>query len=211
VFLSGQAGPGGFTGRPGGFSWRTKPKQNILFERFSAAFTKKVSKVRNINHIQLNHRSPAIAVFHPSTRPRLMQADAGFFNHVQAAKKPGGRPGRLGTLTIADTGQDCGRLYRALVLKISARNVPVPPYSCPRRDDDVGPRKTVIWTDGDGCAVLNDAGTDGMALLQSVPSEHTNEGWTVDIHRGRCFHRPPAVIRRPRPSSGGYNIYLEEA
>jgi hypothetical protein len=27
-----------------------------------------------------------------------MQADAGYLNHVQAAKKPGGRPGRLGTL-----------------------------------------------------------------------------------------------------------------
>jgi len=27
-----------------------------------------------------------------------MQADAGFLNHVQAAKKPGGRPGRLRTL-----------------------------------------------------------------------------------------------------------------
>jgi len=72
--------------KPGGFSWWTKPKQNILFERFYAAFTKKVSKVRNINHIQLNHRSPAIAGFHPSTRPRLMQADAGCLNHVQAGR-----------------------------------------------------------------------------------------------------------------------------
>jgi hypothetical protein len=61
-----------------------------LLERFSAAFTKKVSKVQNINHIQLNHRSPAIAVFHPSTRPRPMQADAGFLNHVQAGR-PAGR------------------------------------------------------------------------------------------------------------------------
>jgi hypothetical protein len=34
----------------------------------------------------LNHHSPAIAVFHPSTRPRLMQADAGFSNHVQAGQ-----------------------------------------------------------------------------------------------------------------------------
>jgi len=86
------AGPSraAFSWRPGGFSWRTKPKQNILFERFSAAFTKKVSKVRNINHIQLNHRSPAIVVFHPSTKPRLMQADAGFLNHVQA-RRPAGR------------------------------------------------------------------------------------------------------------------------
>jgi hypothetical protein len=75
-----------FSWRPGGFSWRTKPKQNILFEGFSAAFTKKVSKVRNRNHIQLNHRSPAIAVFHLLTRPRLMQADAGFLNHVQAGR-----------------------------------------------------------------------------------------------------------------------------
>jgi hypothetical protein len=74
----GRAGPGDFSWRPAAVSWRTKPKQNILF-------TKKVSKVRNINHIQLNHRSPAIAVFHPSTMPRLLQADAGFLNHVQAA------------------------------------------------------------------------------------------------------------------------------
>jgi hypothetical protein len=62
-----------------------------LFERFSAGFTKKVSKVRKISYIQLNHRSPAIAVFHPSTRPRLMQADASFLNHVQAGP---GRPQR---------------------------------------------------------------------------------------------------------------------
>jgi len=45
VFLSGQAGlSGGFQMRAGGFSWRTKPKQNILFESFSAAFTKKSLK-----------------------------------------------------------------------------------------------------------------------------------------------------------------------
>jgi hypothetical protein len=90
-----RAGPAGFflaagrpicRPRPGGVLWRTMPKQNILFQRFSAAFTKTVSKVRNINHIQLNHRSPAVAVFHPSTRPRLMQADAGILNHVQAGR-----------------------------------------------------------------------------------------------------------------------------
>jgi hypothetical protein len=68
-----QAFPAGLQAVLGG----TKPKQNILFERFSAVYTKKVSKARNINHIQLNHRSPAIAVFYPLTRPRLMQADAG--------------------------------------------------------------------------------------------------------------------------------------
>ena len=95
MFLSGQAGlsggvqmragpglaafPAGLAAFHGGLSWRTKPKQNILF-------TKKVSKVRNINHIQLNHRSPAIAVFHPSTRPRRMQADAGISNHVQTGR-----------------------------------------------------------------------------------------------------------------------------
>jgi len=62
------------------------PKQNILFERLSAAYTKKVSKVRNINHIQLNHRSPAIAAFHPSTRPRLVQADVSFLYHVQTSQ-----------------------------------------------------------------------------------------------------------------------------
>jgi hypothetical protein len=51
--------------------------------------------VRNINHIQLNRRSPAIAVFHPSTRPRLMQADAGCLNHVQAGRAASD-PGRAG-------------------------------------------------------------------------------------------------------------------
>jgi hypothetical protein len=108
VFLSGQAalsggfemraGPGrrGFLGgraadlqafswRPAGFSWRTMPKQNILFERFSAANTKSLQSTKH-NHIKLNHRSPAIAVFYPSTRLRLMQADAGFLNHVQAGR-----------------------------------------------------------------------------------------------------------------------------
>jgi len=73
------------------------PKQNILFERFSAAFTKKVSKVRNINHIELNHRSLAIAVFHPATRPRLMHADAGFLNQVQAGPlRNTGVPSKVG-------------------------------------------------------------------------------------------------------------------
>jgi len=113
VLLSGQAGPAlhrpGLAGLSSGFQMRAGPglaaflgglaaflggraaflgglslNRIFCFERFSAAFTKKVSKVQNINHIQLNHRSPAIAVFHPSTRPRLMQADAGCLNHVQA-------------------------------------------------------------------------------------------------------------------------------
>jgi len=39
-----------------------------------------------MHHIQLNHRSPAIAAFHPSTRPRLMQADAVFLNHMQVGR-----------------------------------------------------------------------------------------------------------------------------
>jgi len=47
-------------------------KQNILFEQFSAAFANNVSQVHNICHIQQNHHSPAIAVFHPSTRERLV-------------------------------------------------------------------------------------------------------------------------------------------
>jgi hypothetical protein len=57
-----------------------------LFQRFSAAFTKKVSIVQNINHIQLNHRSPAIAVFHPATKPREGHADVSFVNYVQAMR-----------------------------------------------------------------------------------------------------------------------------
>jgi hypothetical protein len=71
---------------PGGFSWWTQPKQHILFERFSAAFTKKVSKVQNRNHIQLNHRNPTIAVVHPSTGLRHLQADKDLLNHVQAGQ-----------------------------------------------------------------------------------------------------------------------------
>jgi hypothetical protein len=50
--------------------------------------------------------------------------------------------------TISDPSQDYGYLYRALVPEISARDGPVPIYSFPRRDDDVGPRKTVVLTDG---------------------------------------------------------------
>jgi len=67
-----------FSWQPGGFSWRTKPKHNFLF-------IKKVSKVWNINHIQLNHHSPSIAAFHPSTRPTIMQANEGYFNNMLAA------------------------------------------------------------------------------------------------------------------------------
>ena len=112
-----RAGPAGFSGRAcrlflGGraaFLAGLSLNRIFLFERFSA-FTKKVSKVWNINHIQPNHRSPAIAVLYPSTRPRLMQADAGFLNHVQAAKKPGGRPGRLRTLILCCTLSVCAVL-----------------------------------------------------------------------------------------------------
>jgi hypothetical protein len=62
----------------------TKHKQHILFERHSAVDTMKASKVRNMHHIQLNHRSPAMVAFHPSTSPRLISA--GFLNHVQAGQ-----------------------------------------------------------------------------------------------------------------------------
>ena len=47
-------------------------QSHVFFERFSAAYTKRASQVRNMHHIQRNHRCPAIAVFHPLTRPRLM-------------------------------------------------------------------------------------------------------------------------------------------
>jgi len=83
LFLGGRAASlGGRVALFGGLS------QNRIFcsKDSLLSFTKKVSKVRNINHIQLNHRSPAIAVFHPSTRPRLMQAGAGFLNQVQAGR-----------------------------------------------------------------------------------------------------------------------------
>jgi len=105
VFLSGQAGPAVHSpGLSGGFQMRAGPGLQA-FPAGLAAFLgglslnriccskdsllpilRKSPKVRNINHIQPNHRNPAIAVFHPSTRPRLMQADAGFLNHVQAGR-----------------------------------------------------------------------------------------------------------------------------
>ena len=78
-----------FSWGPGGFSSRKKPKQIILFERSSAAFTKNVSKVRNINHLQFNYRSPAIAVFNLSTTPWLMQTDARILNDVQTGMLAG--------------------------------------------------------------------------------------------------------------------------
>jgi len=94
VFLSGQAG------LSGGFQMRAGPGL-AAFQAGLAAFLGRLSlnrifcskdsllallrKSPKYDHIQLNHCSPAIAVFHPSTRPRLMQADAGFLNHVQAA------------------------------------------------------------------------------------------------------------------------------
>jgi len=112
VFLSGQAdhsggcqmraGPGLAASRP---AWRLflaamclllscraaflgglSRNRIFCFERLSAAFTKILSKVQNINHIPLNYRSPTIAIFHLSTRPRFMQADAGFINRVQAVQ-----------------------------------------------------------------------------------------------------------------------------
>ena len=79
--------PGFAQDGPGDFSWRNKPKLSILFEEFSAAFTNKVPKVRNINYILLNYSSLAIPGFHQSTRPRLVQADAGLWNHVRAGQR----------------------------------------------------------------------------------------------------------------------------
>jgi len=73
-------------------SW-TECKQNILFKLFSAAFTKKLSQGHNINHIQLSHCTPAIAVFHQSSKLGLMQANARLFESCA------GRPGHLEHLT----------------------------------------------------------------------------------------------------------------
>jgi hypothetical protein len=69
-----------------GFSCQTEPKQNILFGRFSAAYTKQGSDVHNINYIKLNNCVPAIAVFHPSTEPRIIQANTGFVQCVQVGR-----------------------------------------------------------------------------------------------------------------------------
>jgi len=52
------------------------------------------------------------------------------------------------TCLYTDPGQNYGHLYLALVLKFSGRDRPVSPYSCPRRDDDVGPRKIVVRMGG---------------------------------------------------------------
>jgi hypothetical protein len=63
--------------------------------------------------------------------------------------------------TIYDPGQDYGNLYRALVLEFSPRDGLVLRNSCPGRDDDVGPRMTIVppdrwesWTLGCACALL---------------------------------------------------------
>jgi hypothetical protein len=67
VFQSSQAGRLAFLSG-------TKHNQHILFEKYSAACTKKASKVRNMHRHQLNYRNSAITVFHPTTRLKLMQA-----------------------------------------------------------------------------------------------------------------------------------------
>jgi hypothetical protein len=56
------------------FLGSTKNTQHILLERYSAAYTMKAPKVRNMHDIQRNHRCPVIAAFHQSTRPKFMQA-----------------------------------------------------------------------------------------------------------------------------------------
>jgi len=79
----------------GSDSLLTKPRQNILFEPFSATFTIIVLQVQNINHIKPNHCSHSIFIFHPSTRRSHVQADGGWLKDVQAC-----RPGDI------DQGQD---------------------------------------------------------------------------------------------------------
>jgi hypothetical protein len=94
VFLSGQAAlSGGFEMRAGRLFLGGRAAflgglslNRIFCSKDSLLPILRVSKVQIINHIKLNHRSPAIAVFYPSTRLRLMQADAGFLNHVQAGR-----------------------------------------------------------------------------------------------------------------------------
>jgi hypothetical protein len=54
----------------------------------------------------------------------------------------------LAGYTISDPSHDYGHLYWALVVKISTRDELVRPYSCPRRDEHVGPRKNVVRTGG---------------------------------------------------------------
>jgi len=80
----------------------TKHTQHILFERHSAAYTMKASKVRNMHHIQLNHRSPAIVGFHSSTSPRLIPADA---RRCRLFKSRAGRP-------ASDSGQAAPQAVR---------------------------------------------------------------------------------------------------
>jgi hypothetical protein len=76
-----------------------------------------------MHHIQLNHRSPAIAAFHPSIKLRLMEADVGFLNQVQAGQPPDqllteAGPGRLGTLL---------KLKSTSVVSIQFHPILVPP------------------------------------------------------------------------------------
>jgi hypothetical protein len=74
-----RAGPGlhAFPASLQAFVGGPKHKQHISFERYSAAYTKKASKVRNMHHIQLNHRSPTIAAF-------IHQPDQGIRMSMQA-------------------------------------------------------------------------------------------------------------------------------
>lgn len=81
--------PGGVYWRPGVSSLQTKPKLSIVFKWFSAAFTKKVANAQHINHIQLNYHSPAIHIFHPSTRPNGIEADSGRRSHSQTLRPAG--------------------------------------------------------------------------------------------------------------------------
>jgi hypothetical protein len=53
-------------------------------------------------------------------------------------------------------------LYRALVQRILARDEPVPPYSCPIQDDDVGPERLSFG---------RTAGNPGLSEREGPPQE----------------------------------------
>jgi len=78
----------------------------------------------------------------------------------------------------------------------------------------VSPQRAVMSTvpsDGRGrWAVRDFSRTDGTAPRPSVSSLLHNEGLTAGDLSGTATLPSPAVIHRPRPTSGGYSMNLDD-
>jgi hypothetical protein len=119
----GRIGPAGFSSRQD-ILGRTNIN-SIYYSKNTLLPTlrKQASKVGNTHHIQLHHRSPAIAALHPLIRLGHMEGDAGFLYHVQVRRPPN----QLSTQALLGHFGTLLQLKSTSVVSIQFHPILVPP------------------------------------------------------------------------------------